>query len=110
MSTTLDKIIEEIRQLPPDEKRQLREVLDAEAGRTETVPPIQPRDREREQQWIIAHRDEYLGQWVVVEGDSLIAHGNDAREVYNAAREAGISIPFVVRIEPYAEPSMGGWQ
>ena len=28
MSTTLDKIIEEVRQLSPDEQRQLRELLD----------------------------------------------------------------------------------
>lgn len=30
MSTTLDRIIEEVRQLPPDEQRQLREALDRE--------------------------------------------------------------------------------
>ncbi len=29
MSTTLDKIIEEVRQLPPNEQRQLREKLNA---------------------------------------------------------------------------------
>ncbi len=29
MSVTLDKIIEEVRQLPPDEQRQLREQLNA---------------------------------------------------------------------------------
>ncbi len=35
MSVTLDKIIEEVRQLPPDEQRQLRAVLDQEAQSTE---------------------------------------------------------------------------
>src|SRR5436305_8006437 len=46
--------------------------------------PTQPHDRVREEQWIDAHRDEYIGEWVVVEGDSLITHGHDARTVYNA--------------------------
>ncbi len=39
MSTTLDKIIEEVRQLPPDEQRQLREMLerDSEQSRRATL-------------------------------------------------------------------------
>ncbi len=35
MSATLDKIIEEVRQLPPDEQRQLREMLDRETNNSE---------------------------------------------------------------------------
>ncbi|MDQ3254549.1 MAG: hypothetical protein M3R15_11680 [Acidobacteriota bacterium] len=30
MSATLDRIIEEVRQLPPEEQQQLREILDTE--------------------------------------------------------------------------------
>ncbi|MBA2646081.1 MAG: hypothetical protein H0U81_04705 [Pyrinomonadaceae bacterium] len=35
MSATLDRIIEEVRQLLPDEQRQLRDVLDREARTAE---------------------------------------------------------------------------
>lgn len=35
MSTTLDKIIEEVRALTPDEQQQLRELLDREARTAE---------------------------------------------------------------------------
>ncbi len=35
MSTTLDKIIEEVQKLPPDEKRQLRELLNDETRDSE---------------------------------------------------------------------------
>lgn len=35
MSTTLDKIIEEVRALSPEEQRQLREMLDGEARSAE---------------------------------------------------------------------------
>ena len=52
-----------------------------------------------EDAWIEKHRDEYLGQWVPVEGDSLIAHGTDAGQVYLAAREPGIAVPFIERVE-----------
>lgn len=69
----------------------------------------QPRDLAREEQWIDAHRDEYLGEWVVVEGDRLIVHGHDARTVYNAARDAGIEVPFLVRVKPANELPFGGW-
>ncbi len=39
MSVTLDRIIEEVRQLPPDEQRQLREMLerDSEQSRRATL-------------------------------------------------------------------------
>ncbi len=35
MSATLDRIIEEVRALSPEEQRQLRELLDGEARKTE---------------------------------------------------------------------------
>jgi hypothetical protein len=109
MSSTLDKIIEEIRQLPPDEQQHLREVLDAESPVTSVARPFQSADRAREQQWIADHRDEYLGQWVVVEGDSLIVHGQDARTVYDAARASGIEVPFLIHLQPGDELPFGGW-
>jgi hypothetical protein len=56
------------------------------------VPPI---DLSRELQWLKEHRHEYLEQWVALDGDRLIAHGPQAREVYAAARAAGIKSPFV---------------
>lgn len=38
----------------------------------------------------------YADQWVTVEGDRLVAAGNDPLKVYAAAKEEGIRIPFVV--------------
>ena len=67
-------------------------------------------NRALEQRWLAEHREEYLGEWVALQGDRLIAHGHDSREVYRAARSAGIGVPFVIRVETYEEPSMGGWQ
>ena len=105
---TLEQIIEEAKRLSPDEQQKLREALDREALDAEKIVRIPP-SRGREQQWIAEHGDEYVGQWVVIEGDQLITHGRDARTVYEAAREAGIAVPFLVRVAPGNEPSMGGW-
>lgn len=107
---TLEQILEEARALSPEERKQLREALDREEATQQGALAERSSNRAREQQWVSEHRDEYLGQWVALDGDRLIAHGHDARAVYTSAREAGIRVPFVVRVEAIDEPSMGGWQ
>ena len=101
---TLEQVIEDARKLPPDDRRRLREVLDRES---DVRPAYNTRERERE--WIEQHRDEYMNQWVAVEGDTLIAHGTDARTVADAARAAGIEAPFMEHVRASDEPFCGGW-
>lgn len=102
---TLEQIIDEALALSPAEKRKLRQALDREL---EQPTPLQ--SRAKESAWIDRHRDEYLGQWVAIEGDTLIAHGTNPRQVYLAAREAGITAPFIERVEKRQDAFMGGWQ
>jgi hypothetical protein len=70
------------------------------------VPPI---DVSRERQWLKEHRHEYIGQWVALDGDRLISYGANARAVYEAAREAGVQVPFVAHIDPPDQLPFGGW-
>jgi hypothetical protein len=42
-------------------------------------------DRRREWDWLTHHEDEYIGQWVALCGDQLIAHGTNAKEVFEKA-------------------------
>ena len=102
---TLERIIKEARTLSPEDRRRLRDTLDREL---QAAPPYNARAREHA--WIEAHRDEYLGQWVALDGDRLLAYGSGAREVYLAARAAGVKAPFVEQIMPSLEPYMGGWR
>lgn len=74
-----------------------------------TFKRVELPDCSRELQWINEHREEYLGQWVALSGDLLISHGNDAREVANAARTAGIETPFLAQVDPIEELPFGGW-
>ncbi|HVF27144.1 MAG TPA: DUF5678 domain-containing protein [Pyrinomonadaceae bacterium] len=102
---TLEQLIEDARRLPTAEKRRLRDALDRELQSAPTYPT-----HERESAWIEANRDQYLGQWVALDGDKLLAHGRSARTVYEAAKAAGASAPFLERIKPKVEAFMGGWQ
>lgn len=108
---TLEQIIDEARGLSPSEKLKLREALDHGSKQSEPDQPTKGDypTNEHERAWLDAHRDEYLGQWVALDGDRLIAHGSDAREVYEAARARGVEAPYLDRVEPKAEAFMGGW-
>src|SRR5262249_47976043 len=104
---TVNQIIEEAKKLPAEERRRLRIALESLDPSGEVAPP--PTSHDQERAWIHAHRKEYLGQWVAVDRDRLVAHGVDARSVYLAAREAGIPSPRVDGVESQEEPFTGGW-
>ena len=104
-SAIVERILEEVKRLTPDERRELREAL---AREPTTTPAYNTHERERA--WIEQNRDEYLDQWVALDGDRLLAHGTDAREVYLAARAAGVRAPFVERVKLKEEGAFwGGW-
>jgi hypothetical protein len=114
--STLDQIIEAARTLPLEDRRSLMRWL-REQERL-SLADQQREDSVREQterfhqamKWIDEHRAEYLGQYVALVGDRLISHGSDARQVYLAAKAAGIEVPFVERVrEKETLPFMGGW-
>jgi hypothetical protein len=66
------------------------------------------RERRRELQWIKEHRQEYAGQYVALEGDRLVAHGDVLKEVMQQARANGGGQPLFHRMETLEEKhSMG---
>jgi hypothetical protein len=110
MSATLDKVKEEVKTLAPDELHEVRELVDALLTDPEAQPaPAEPIDCTRELQWLAEHRREYAGQWVALDRDRLLAHGANAREVYEAAHQTGSSLPLVVLVEAPDQPAFGGW-
>jgi hypothetical protein len=92
---TLEQIIEEARKLPIEDRQRLRAALETLDSNGDQQRPY--RCHQQERAWMNRNRDEYLGQWVALEGDRLVAHGTDARQVYLAARKAGISFSPSVR-------------
>ena len=66
-------------------------------------------DRSRELAGLAAHREEYAGQWVVLEGERLLGHDCDPRPIVDNARAEGIECPFVLHIRAESGPYIGGW-
>jgi hypothetical protein len=81
---------------------------------TKTPPEVRKssipyNDRSLEIAWLAAHEDEYDGEWVLLEGDRLLAHGDDPLPFREIAKAEGIEIPFIIHIRKETGPSMGGW-
>ena len=76
--------------------------------RADTRTPVADR-RTRELRWR-QDNDQVLetlaGQWLVVEGDELVAHGQDPVALVSAARQRGIRVPFLFFVEPRASDTV----
>ena len=70
---------------------------------------IGPVDFTKELAWLAAHRDEYIGQWIVLDGDRLVGHGSDPRPIVAQARAEGVIAPFIEFVRDTSQPFMGGW-
>lgn len=66
-------------------------------------------DRSRELAWLAANEEEYAGEWVFLDGDRLVAHGDDPLRFREIACAEGIEVPFIVHVRKDRGPSMGGW-
>lgn len=104
---TVENILSQIIQLPPEEQIRLRRLLDqigqeqkpSKPPRDKRVPPKPVPDRTSELRWIIEHAREYVGQWVAIEGNRVIAHGPNAENVFAAAKADGAYLPLFHFVE-----------
>ncbi|MCP9496879.1 MAG: DUF5678 domain-containing protein [Pyrinomonadaceae bacterium MAG19_C2-C3] len=103
MSVT--EILEALPALSPDERAQVKALIDS----LPDAPAPTYNTHESERAWIEQHRAEYLNQWVALDGDRLLAHGTDAREVYLVARATSDAVPYIERVKPSDRLPFGGW-
>lgn len=77
------------------------------------VPPIRPlppRDRSAEMAWTASPDARFLGKWVVLEGNRVVASGSDPKHLYEEVRSKGLSSPFRIFVSPnHLEPFAAGW-
>ena len=115
MQANVEDAIKIIRNLPVEDFDKIRKVLEEEENAKQTDNGKQEKpDRQIERykmirRWLDENSEKYLNQWVCLEGDKLIAHSKDGREVYQKAKEAGIENPFVHYIQEEPEAYWGGW-
>lgn len=63
-------------------------------------------NRERELAWLERQAGQLpglAGEYLVIDGDELVAHGLDYLKVLDEARRRGVRIPFVVRVPEHQE-------
>jgi hypothetical protein len=108
---TLEKVVEEVRQLSSEDREKLRRLLNGTPVEDGDLPqlPFTPRivatnvpmkDRSRENEWLREHGNQYAGQWVALDGARLLSHGSRLKEVAEAARKAGVDDALMVHVEP----------
>jgi hypothetical protein len=65
--------------------------------------------RKQQMDWLKAHREEYAGQYVALDGDRLIGVGATIREAHEQARRHGVERPFLTHISSVNDAPFGGW-
>jgi len=118
----VEAIKEEIDRLPEQERKQLLDWLElggkgnsSAHGPSTDVQPLQGNQTRRrttispEQDWIAGHRDKYRGEWVALDGATLIAHDRDGKAAYDRARAAGVKAPFIAFVDPEPSIPFAGW-
>jgi hypothetical protein len=65
--------------------------------------------REREREWLHLNGPRYAGQWVAIEGDKLVSHGENAKAVLHQARAEGVQHPLLMQIPKEPPLPFGGW-
>ena len=114
MQTNLEQIKQVVLQLPTDELEKFDEWYEAEKRNKsrdeakENLKKYQVERYRKARKWLDEHAAEYMNQWVCLEGDKLIAHSADGRDLYQKAKDAGIEIPFIHHIVDESMP-FGGW-
>lgn len=116
MQTTYEQIIEAARQLSPEEIEKLGKwAREQQAARREADGKnAEVREEVRKfnlaMKWIKEHRQEYLGQWVCLDGERLVSSGKESERVYEEALKQGIKAPFLEFVKEEETHYMGGWE
>jgi len=63
---------------------------------------------ERELAWLSANRHLYANRWIALDGDTLLAVADTAREVF-AAVAGHPRVPLVIQVEPPEGANFAGW-
>ena len=110
MSTELlDTLKQQAERLSAEEQHELAQYLKQRAA---TAPArhsggqnnhSQALQRQQHMQWLKAHREEYAGRYVALDGDRLVGQGKTLREAHQQAKAQGIAEPFLMRVSSVHE-------
>lgn len=103
VSRAVVRALEEIRRASQASMRPRKgRRLEPSEERERQLPEVKNRDCELA--WRQSHRDElqrrFAGEWVVLEGEEVVAHSGDAAQAMEQARAKGVAVPFVFYVDP----------
>src|SRR5262245_55881126 len=113
----LDLLKEQLAPLSPREKLELAQFL-TEQARLDQAAKQSEADadqkaaavkRAQHMAWLKAHREEYAGQYVALDGDRMVGAGATIREAHEQARRQGVERPFLTHISSVNDAPFGGW-
>lgn len=73
---------------------------------TISYPPGAPAHRSQELEWRRTHGETlkaFAGEWIVLEGKDIVAHGHDPSKVVAEARTKGVRVPYIFYVETRGE-------
>ena len=73
----------------------------------ESAGPVN--ERREELQWLATESGPYAGEWVALNGPSLVAHDEKLAAVRASAKAAGVPEPFFARVPRDRHLPSGGW-
>ena len=77
---------------------------------TPTSRRMASRNRSAEMTWASHPDAQFIGKWVVLQGDHVVASGSNPKQLYEDVRAKGDSSPFLIFVSPdEQEPFAGGW-
>ena len=114
MARQLEAVYEQgiLRPLEPlvlAEHQRVRLTIEEESARLSWESPVPVNERREELLWLARESGPYAGEWVALDGPSLVAHGEKLASVGAAARVAGVIEPFFARVPRDKDMPFGGW-
>jgi hypothetical protein len=102
-----EAILEKVRHLPESKQEEVLRFVD-ELERSPAPRSVPYWDGKKEMEWLKNNSSQYVGLWVALDGDRLIAATHSGREAFAAADAQGVKRPLVHFIHPPDE-HMSGW-
>lgn len=116
MMQTAEQIIESVRALPLSEKEKFFDLAEEEKLKILSEKELKNTELEMKNerfrlsmQWIQKNREEFDGQWVALDGENLLAHGTDGKNVHAEAQAKGVKTPLMHRVSIKETQPFGGW-
>lgn len=110
---TVESIFEQAVTLEPEEKRRLGALLINGHGSAKQAGSAEPFSDQQFSEstlkqlasmaWIAQNADQYVNQWVALDGDRLVTHGTDFKEVLATVRVDVATEPLLHFCEPKPE-------